>query len=280
MATADPQPPPVLDLDEILSKVPALKPFRGVIARLAGRVLRLDRFSADIADWAASDGYSATLDGLLKLHGVAVEVAHGDPAHLAHSGPLIVVANHPLGVLDAMAITALGERQGRPPRILASNMLGRIGPVRKHLIAVDNFSATRVASANAASLRAAAKHLGEGGAIVAFPASRVSHFSFATMSVQDRPWSEHIYRLARMTGATVLPVRVHERNSFGFYAIGLPHFGIRTVMLLRQMYRLIDGRARVTLSIGEPVPPEDLAGDEPRIADAERLRALVYALPG
>src|SRR5690606_35428695 len=121
----------------------------------------------------------------------SVRVAHGDAAHMARPGPLIVVSNHPLGVLDAMAITAIGERQGRPPRILASNILGRIGPVRKHLIAVDNFSATRVASANAASLRAAARHLDDGGAMVAFPASRVSHFSVAAMSVQDRPWSEH-----------------------------------------------------------------------------------------
>src|SRR5690606_7168378 len=74
--------PPVLDLDETPGKVPALRPFRGVIARLAGRTLMLDRFTNDINDWQASEGYSATLDGLLQLHGVSVEIAHGDPARL------------------------------------------------------------------------------------------------------------------------------------------------------------------------------------------------------
>lgn len=280
MATADPSPHPVLDLDEILSKFPALKPFRRVIARLAGRTLMLDRFSADIADWAARDGFSATLDGLLRLHGVSVHVAHGDPSHLRRPGPLIVVSNHPLGVLDAMAITALGERQGRPPRILASDFLARIAPVRKHLIAVDNFSGSSSLARNALPLRAAARHLEEGGSIVTFPSNRVSHFRFAGMKVEDPPWHDHVVRLARMTGAAVLPVRVLTGNGALYHLLGLPHAGLRTMLLLRQLYRIVDGAGRVDLSVGEPLPPERFTGERPAIARAAQLRQMVYALPG
>lgn len=280
MASADPPRQPVLDLDEILGKFPALRPFRGLIARIAGRALMLDRFSEDIADWAADDGFSATLDGLLQLHGVSVHVAHGDPAHLKRPGPLIVVSNHPLGVLDAMAITALGERQGRAPRILASDFLARIAPVRKHLIAVDNFSTSKSLAANALPLRAAAKHLGEGGSMVTFPSNRVSHFRFATMKVEDPPWHDHVVRLARMTGAAVLPVRVLTANGVAYHMLGLPHAGLRTMMLLRQLYRIVDGAGRVDISFGEPVPPEAFVGERPRVAGAQQLRSMVYALPG
>jgi putative hemolysin len=274
------RPPPVLQLDEILDRFPAVRPFRRLIVRLAGRALMLDRFSEDIIDWAADEGFSATLDGLLQLHGVSVHVAHGDPVQLARPGPLIVVSNHPLGLLDAMAITALGERQGRPPRILASDFLARVQPVRKHLIAVDNFSTSKSLSANALPLRAAAKHLEAGGSMVTFPANRVSHFRFASMKVEDRPWQDHVVRLARMTGASVLPVRVLTSNGAGYHAAGAI-FGMAAMMLLlRQLYRIVDGAARVDVSIGQPLPAEAFVGGKPAIARAAQLRAMVYALPG
>ncbi len=276
----DISPPPVLDIDEVLEKLPALKPFRGLIARLAGGGLRLDRFSRDIAEWAAHGELSATLDGMLQLRGVSVHARHGDPVHFTRPGPLVIVANHPLGILDAMAITALGERQGRPPLILASDFLARVAPVRKHLIPVDNFTSAKARAANALPLRAAARHLDAGGAMLAFPSNRVSHFHIRSMRVEDPRWHDHVVRLARMSGAAVLPVRVLTGNGAAYHALGLPHAGLRTMMLLRQVYRIVDGAARVDLSIGEPLPPEAFAGERPRIARAEQLRAMVYALPG
>ena len=59
---------------------------------------------------------------LLSLVGVNVVVAQGSwPPQAVPDGPLVMIANHPYGLSDGLAVLSLAERLDRPYRILINN---------------------------------------------------------------------------------------------------------------------------------------------------------------
>ena len=100
-----------------------------------------------------------------------------DPARLGAipaAGPVVVVANHPFGVLDGLVIGYLIAKVRPDFKVLTHNALYRAPELQPYLLPID-FGATRSATAtNLGSRAAALAWLREGGVLVAFPAGGVS----------------------------------------------------------------------------------------------------------
>jgi putative hemolysin len=157
-------------------------------------------------------------------------------------------------------------------------MLQRIPPLRPRLICVDSFARRHGGSrTNLHALRAALRHLGDGGALLLFPGGRVSHFRWKHLRVTDPDWTTQAVRLARRSGANVLLVRVKGANSWRFQLAGMLHPLFRTLLLLREFYRRVD-RMSVRLAL-RAVPHDDPAlcegSEESAIAT---LRDLTYGM--
>jgi len=273
-------PEPVIDLDQVLDKFAGARWFKPVILPLVARTLRLERFNKDVADWETAIGSEPPFETLYRKFGVDIKVTSGDPAALAHPGPLVVVCNHPLGILDGLALARMAAATGRRPKILASDFLDRVRPLRRFVITVDSFRKRDTKLKNLAALMEAVKHLEGGGVLIVFPSGRVSHFRIAKLRVCDPPWSNEVIKLIRNSGAAVLPVRFHGRNSFAFYALGIFHPIVRALMLLRELYRTVDTRRGVSLSIGELMTADAALAARDGVSPVERLRRIVYALNG
>lgn len=216
------------------------------------------------------------LGSALATLGVRCEI---DPQRLAQvpgAGPLVVVANHPFGGMEGIALAQL-LRQRRPDlRILANHLLGRVPELAPLMIHVNPFASRSAARQNHGALRQALAWLKEGGALLMFPAGAVSHLHLRTRAVTDPPWQPTVSWLARRSRAAVLPVFVAGRNSAGFQIAGLVSPRLRTVLLVRELLR--SRRRVVHARIGRLID----AGELERLADdAERtawLRLKVYAL--
>lgn len=217
------------------------------------------------------------LDTALRTLGVRCEL---DPQRLAQvrgTGPLVVVvANHPFGGLEGMAL-AQALRGRRPDlRILANHLLGRVPELDPLMIHVNPFAGASAARQNSAALRQALTWLKDGGALLVFPAGTVSHLHLRAGAVTDPPWQPTVSWLVRRSRAAVLPVFVAGRNSASFQLAGLVSPRLRTALLVRELLR---SRQRVVCAeIGRPIGADELD----RLADdAERtawLRLKVYAL--
>jgi putative hemolysin len=213
------------------------------------------------------------VDRMLGALAVSVEV-RGDLRPFRASGPLIVVANHPLGALDGLVLASLVARERDDVRLLANQLLMRIPALRPVLIPVDSFGGPAAVADNRQPLRDAIRWVRRGGSLCVFPSGAVSHVTLRRLAVVDPAWSDSIGRLVRLTGARVVPCFIEGRNSAAFQLAGLVHSSLRTLLLPRA---LVGQRgSRVVVHVGAPAP-QPLAPRRSRETTAA-LRAATEAL--
>jgi putative hemolysin len=214
------------------------------------------------------------IDRALERLGIMVDVTDTHLRHVPATGAAIVVANHPTGALDGLAVTHALLRRRNDVRLLGNHLLRRVPEMRDRIIAVNPFAAG--AGETRRGLRAARAWLAQGGVLVIFPAGEVSSIAAADGRLLDGPWKRGVLSLANRTGAAVVPAFVDATSSRWFRLAGLVHPRLRTVLLPRELLRLRN--RSVGVRFGPPIDRAtlaSLAGDESRLAC---LRAHTYAL--
>ncbi len=263
----------MLSVEETLkSQVPWLanRPrIRRPVAGLLGRLAAEDDFNGILTALAGLQGFDFVEGGLKRL-AVDYRVRPDDLENIPADGPLVVVANHPLGMIDALALIDMVGRVRRDVRILGNDILTMLPGMKPLLVPVDVFG-----KGSPSRLRNAYRALDAGEALILFPAGEVSRMGAA--GVRDGGWSEGFARLARRSGAQVVPVHIAARNSATFYGLSMLAKPLATAMLPREALRQ---QRRVGFTIGMPVTADELgqrSGDDARQA-ARLMRRHVYRL--
>ena len=213
----------------------------------------------------------------LKRLRVSLAIPGGDLRRVPASGPLVVVANHPYGGVDGLALYALLRRVRPDVKLLGNYLLHRVPELRDTVIPVDPFGGAGAIRGSVRGLKAARRWVEGGGCLAVFPAGEVSHLQLARAAITDPAWSPSIARLARRAGAAVLPVHFAGANGALFQLAGLVHPRLRTALLPRELLRR--QATSLTVRIGRPVPPSRLAAVDDEAATA-LLRARTYVLAG
>jgi putative hemolysin len=215
-------------------------------------------------------------DRALDTLDVTISVSDEDVRRIPKDGPLVVVANHPFGGIDGLALAAITSRARRDVRLLGNSLLNRIPEIRRAAFFVDIFGGSSARTHNAAAMRAALGWVSAGGALAMFPAGEVSHLRAADGARVDREWSTAVARLATRADAAVLPVFFHGANSRLFHLAGRVHPALRTALLVRELLRQ-RGRT-IHLRIGAPIPPARLRRFDDARAQTAYVRTRTYAL--
>ena len=208
--------------------------------------------------------------------GVHLHINHG--AHLAQiprEGPLLIVANHPLGGLEGIALAAILLRIRPDLQVLTNQLLRRIPELAPLFIGVDVLS-SEAASGNVKGVKQVHKHLRGGGAVLIFPAGMVSAIELRERRIQDRKWSRLPGQLIKRYECACVPVHVNGYNSAYFYLAGLIHPRLRTLLLPRQLANKKGFKLELTL--GKPVLFPELRLLKGPKALTEYLRVSTEAL--
>lgn len=229
-------------------------------------------------DYQRTSGAEAFWSGAvrrLRLH------VRFDPERLRQipvSGPVVVVANHPYGVLDGIVLGWLSSQVRLDFRILTNAVLYRAPEVRPWLLPVD-FSGTREATAtNIESRRLAHAHLAGGGLVLVFPAGGVSTSPdrWGRLAAQDAPWQPFVAQLVQRHRCPVQPVFFHGQNSRLFQIASHVSQTLRLSLLFKEVRDRIDTPVDVT--IGGLIPFVELASIGDRAALCAHLREATYRL--
>lgn len=191
-------------------------------------------------------------------------------------GPLVLVANHPFGGVDALSLIDLMEtlRPGRW-KIFSNAMLRRVVPLRPHLIEVDALGLTgQTKQLNRKAMMAALAHLKEGGCLAMFPARRVAHFDPELSAVVDQPWSAHALKLAARSGASLACLHFPGQNSDDFLKIPLAHVRRRSLRLGREVTGAHPRQLDCSVALQLTPPEVRQWASQPR--GAERLRGHCF----
>jgi putative hemolysin len=216
------------------------------------------------------------LDATLRTLQVSWDISSLDVARIPAQGGLLVVANHPYGLIEGVVIAALLRRIRPDVRVMANSLLGIFPELAESLILVDPFGGELANRANRPGLRYALGWLKQGSVLIAFPAGEVASMQVRTMQVVDPPWSKSVARLASLARVPVLPVYFDGCNGAPFQIAGLLHPRLRTALLIREFLNK-SGRS-FSVRVGSLISPrrlEELHIDSERI---EYLRRKTYVL--
>lgn len=193
------------------------------------------------------------------------------------TGPLAVVANHPFGAMDGIAVGCLLGRVRSDVMIIAHSALARVPELAERLFPID-FSGTREAErGNIKSRTAALAHLKSGGCLVVFPAGAVMTTPRPwARAAEELPWGPLSARLIMRSGAAVLPLYVGGQNSCLFQLASHVSQSFRYALLFHEAARMIGGTIDMTL--GRPIPSETLATFQDAVALTAWLRRQVFSL--
>jgi len=177
------------------------------------------------------------LESLLSEMRVGLRVGVADEARIPARGPVVVVANHPYGVLDGAILTVLLTRVRPDVKVLTNFLLEDVPELQRHCIFVDPFQTDRSAESNRRAVREALAWLQQGGMLAIFPSGEVSHWQMPAAQIADPKWNDTAVRLIRRTGATALPVYFCGYNGVGFQLMSLLHPKLRAAFLLQEFLR-------------------------------------------
>ena len=221
------------------------------VERLGGQ-RRLKRLYHQVrAGSACGDG--SFFEAAIAALGVDMAVDDAALARIPKTGPVLFIANHPYGVLDGLALTALSLRRRPDVRVMANSALCRIPEAERYLLPID-FAGTEAARQSMLQSRRAARDwLSRGGAVGLFPGGGVATSARAWRGrAEELPWHPFTVKLIQTAGATVVPIHFAGQNSRLFHLASHMSQTLRLSLLFRETYRRMD--TALDVSIGEPIP--------------------------
>ncbi len=244
----------------------------------------VERFSGQLTlerlyrDWAANErppGIPPFASALRTLR-VEASLSAGELERIPATGGVLVLSNHPFGILDGLLVGDVIARVRPDLKIMTHSLLCQPPEAQGVLLPVDFADTPQARRTSLETRRQAVDWLAAGHVLIVFPAGSVSTAP-APLSAHavDAAWHPFVVRLSAAEGVRTLPVFVHGQNSRLFQIASHVSYPLRVALILRETVRRIGGRVRV--SVGEAVvvrPTSD------RASEAALLRARSYALAG
>ena len=216
------------------------------------------------------------LEALMAEMRIELRAEAADYARIPSKGPVVVVANHPYGMLDGALLAVLLTRVRNDVKILTNFVLADIPELQRHCIFVDPFQTDRSVESNRKAMREALAWLRQGGLLAIFPSGEVSHWQMPVAEVADPQWSDTAVRLIRKTGAACLPIYFCGHNGVGFQLLGMFHPALRSAFLLSEFLQQ-EGKT-VEVRVGTTIASESICGIEEDREAIEYLRSRTYLL--
>lgn len=244
------------------------------VENLTGR-LKLIRMAADYQrDLAAGRDFWQVM---VERYGLTLDVAGGSLANIPAQGPLVVISNHPYGILDGLMLGHILSQTRGDFRILAHRVFRKAEELDRVILPVAFDETPEALATNIATRRAALDVLRQGGCIGIFPGGTVSTARKPFGHPMDPVWRRFTARLIAKSGATVVPVYFEGHNSRLFQVASHLHQTLRLALLVKEFRKRVGGPVRVV--IGAPLDADvlrGLSGDARAMMDY--LRAETYRL--
>ncbi len=199
---------------------------RRPVASLLGRLADEAGFNRTLTALDGLSGFDFVERALAYRH-ASYRVTPRELEHIPAEGAALIVANHPLGMLDALALLDMVGRVRRDVHVLGNDVLGMLPQLSELLLPVDVFGAGA-----SSRMRAVYRALDEGKALVMFPSGEVSRMRPG--GVRDGRWLDGFARLSLRTDTPVVPVHIGARNSAAFYGMSMLAKPLATAMLPRE----------------------------------------------
>lgn len=210
-------------------------------------------------------------------YGLSLRVLAGSLDNIPRAGSLVVIANHPYGILDGLMLGYILSATRGDFRILAHQVFRKAEDLNRFILPISFDETKDAVATNLATRKAAVRYLGEGGCIGVFPGGTVSTSAKPFSQPMDPGWRSFTAKMIAKSDAQVLPIFFCGQNSRVFQVASHLHYTLRVGLLIKEFGSRVNKPVEVV--IGRPIPRESLApfGSDAR-GMMDFLRKETYAL--
>ena len=217
---------------------------------------------------------------MLRRTRMEVDFDRAALAAIPREGPLLVVANHPFGLIDGLILCWLISQVRSDFQLLINSVLIQAPETKQHFLPIS-FAGTREAQEiNVRSRLDARRHLERGGVVLVFPAGGISTSPdrWGKRPAMDAPWQAFIAQMLQRARCPVIPIYFHGQNGRLFHMISHISSTLRLALMAGEIRRRFGTSIR--LDIGGLIDFAELAHIGDRTALAAELCRRTYALGG
>ena len=243
----------MIDVQKMISKkYPKLKNnkiVKGAISKFATSLVHQEEINSFLEKHSHL-GTFEFIDEVLEHFNFNYLLNDKDIENIPSSGRVVIIANHPLGGLDALALIKLVSTVRKDIKVVANDFLEVFEPTKQILVNVNNFRARQKKEAIENIYDALEKDM----ALIVFPSGEVSRAS--TSGIQDKKWHKGFLKFAHRSNSPILPIFIGGKNSKTFYSVSAINKKLSTLLLSNEMFKQRD--KSIEIRIGEIIPNENI----------------------
>ncbi|MDN5044304.1 lysophospholipid acyltransferase family protein [Aliarcobacter butzleri] len=238
---------------EIEKKFPKIKEKENVLKKsllkIAKKIVHEDSINQFLSQNSHLKGFDF-VDAVLDYFDFDYTVSSNDLQNIPSTGKVIIIANHPLGGLDALCLLKLVGQIRKDVKILANDFLVGFEALHSLMIPLDNFKDRQ----SKESIKKIYEALKNEEAIIIFPAGEVSRAT--PKGVKDPAWNKGFLNFAKNSNSAILPIFLNAKNSKTFYTISLINKTFSTLLLSNEMFN--KKSKNINIKIGQIIPSEHI----------------------
>lgn len=192
----------------------------------------------------------------LDFMGIKLQTPQDQIDNIPATGPLIVVANHPHGMIDGMVMAELVGHKRDDFLILTRSLISGIKEISQFMLPVpfpheeDSFNESLLMRKKAMA------HLKAGGVIILFPAGEVASSKTFFGPAIESEWNPFTAKMIQRSGATVLPIFFPGQNTRLYLIANLISATLRQGLLLHEVVHALNKPQNPV--VGQPLSAEEL----------------------
>ncbi len=222
---------------------------------LSGKLtlLRLIRKFEAMGPARGQEFWQRTLD----LMGIELQTPAEQIANIPKTGAVIVVANHPHGLVDGLVMAKLVGNVREDFKILTRSLLTGIEEIAYHMVPVPFPHEADALGKGLEMRRIAMQHLKDGGVVILFPSGSVATSPDWFGPAVEAEWNPFTAKMILKSDAVILPIHFQGQNSRWYQIANKISPILRQGLLLHEVvFALNKPQAPI---VGAPIGREEIA---------------------
>ena len=238
---------------EIIKKFPSLTDKRPMIKeslfKVAQKIIHEDTINDFLTLHSHLEGFEF-VEAVLDYFKLDFTYSSNDIENIPATGKVVIIANHPLGALDALCLLKLISIVRKDVKIVANDFLTGISSLDSLFIKIDNYKQSQ----SKKSIQDIYDALDSEKAVIIFPAGEVSRVS--PYGIRDGKWQKGFLKFASKSKSPILPILVDAKNSKTFYTVSVLNKTFSTILLSDEMFKQKD--KNINIKIGKIIATKDI----------------------
>lgn len=238
---------------ELEAKFPTFKTkpniFKKSVINIAKKLIHEDVINEFLTKNSHLNGFEF-IDAVLDYFDFDYSVNSNEVENIPPFGRVVIIANHPLGALDALSLLKLVSTVRKDVKIIANDFLAGFEAIQNQIIYIDNFKSTQQKS----NIKKVYDALNNEEAVIIFPAGVVSRIS--PKGIKDGKWYKGFIKFAKNTNSPILPILIDAKNSKTFYTVSALNKTFSTILLSDEMFK--QQSKKINFKVGELIANEHI----------------------